>query len=178
MGKIVKGLSGTGISFQAGKLYLSVVGGKINLASGTSAAFKKSASFIIHYGPGGGGGISFESDAMRGYYITESKFRVVVAKMVNTAAWKLEATWRFVKAQITEQTETRYVTQTVQGGGMHGGTVKYTIQGDQRKQQESESSNEEVEQHEDEQNEYDEDEQAESDEDEQAESESEAVEDE
>ena len=63
---IVKGLSGAGISFQQGKSYLSVSGGKLVLAANAgSAAFKKSASFMVRYGLGAGGsggfGISFES---------------------------------------------------------------------------------------------------------------------
>merc|ERR1712072_650700 len=97
---------------KSGKLYLSAAGGKINLASGSSAAFKKSASFMIRYGLDRSGGISFESVSMPGYYITESKYRVIVAKMVNSASWKSGATWQFVKATLTEQTITQTVHQT------------------------------------------------------------------
>merc|ERR1712072_110921 len=112
---IVKGLSGKGISFQMGNLYLSVAGGQINLAAGGSAAFKKSATFMVRFGLGAGRagfGISFESVAMPGYYITESKYRVVIAKMVNSASWKSDATWKAVKAQVTHQTITKTVTKT------------------------------------------------------------------
>jgi hypothetical protein len=110
---IVKGLSGTGVSFKSGKLYLSDAGGKIKLASGSSAAFKKSASFMIRYGLAAGG-ISFESVSMPGYYITESKYRVIVAKKVNSASWKSDATWQpaTAQAQVTQQTVTQTMSQT------------------------------------------------------------------
>ena len=85
-----------------------MVNGKINLASGSSAAFKKSASFKIHMGLGGGMGISFESVAMPGYYITESKYRLIVSKVVNSDSWKQSATWRFVQAQVTTETVTHH----------------------------------------------------------------------
>ena len=115
--------------------YFSVVGGKINLDSGTSAAFKKSASFNIHYGLGGGGGMSFESISMPGYYITSSKYRVVVQKMVNSASWKSLAEWRPVRVEIHEHTETHYIqgptvthTQYVQGPTItHTVTTTHTL---------------------------------------------------
>jgi hypothetical protein len=140
--KIVKGLSGTGVSFQAGKLYLSIAGGKINLASGSSAAFKKSASFILRPGLAGHGGISFESVSKPGYYITESKYRVIVAKMSNSGSWKMGATWHPVKAKFTVHTDIGHVT--------HVTHVTHAVHGRKDPKQESESNEDEEEEDEEE----------------------------
>ena len=59
------------------------------------------------------GGISFESVSSPGYFMTQSKFRVVVAKKKNTASYKDEATWKFIIAQYSVETHvtTHYVTK-------------------------------------------------------------------
>ena len=72
---------------------------------------------------------------MPGYYITSSKYRVVVQKMVNSASWKSLAEWRPVHVEIHEHTETHYIqgptvthTQYVQGPTItHTVTTTHTL---------------------------------------------------
>ena len=79
---------------------------------------------MMRYGLDGSGGISFESVAMPGYYITQSKFRAIVAKVVNSASWKKDATWQFVKGQVVEHTVTHNIYQTqVTNGKYHFGSL-------------------------------------------------------
>ena len=59
---------------------------------------------------------------MPGYFITESKYQVVVQKMVNTASWKSDATWHPVKAQVSHETTTVHHTVTHHTTEVHHGT--------------------------------------------------------
>ena len=113
---IVNGLAGKGISFKSGNSYLYVSRGQLFLgANNGKADFKRSASFMVRFGLGAGKagfGISFESVGAPGHFITESHYRVIIAKMVNSASWKSDATWKPIVAQISTKTVTQTVTQT------------------------------------------------------------------
>merc|ERR1712072_100898 len=165
------GLSGTGVSFRTpGKRYIRVDGGKINLATGSSPAFKKSASFIPH--TDSKGHYSFESISKPGYYITENKYRVGVEKKVDSDDWKSRASWQLAKGQFKQQTITQGMTQTMTQGPMTE-TIYQTVAKDEPKQESGskEEVEREQEQDDEETNESDDD-----DEDSEPESESEAVE--
>jgi len=97
---IVDGLAGQGVSFRHAaepKRYIRHRNEKLYMdVNDNSALFKKDASFQIRYGLGatnGQFGISFESVNYPGHFISLSGARGMLAKLTNSAAFKILSTF-------------------------------------------------------------------------------------